>query len=229
MADQRSYMISLVQQTAPKYGIDPQLMISIGMKESGLNPAAVGDGGWSRGAWQIYLKAHNITQAQAHDPVFSTDYAAQFLARLFKRFGNVQDVLSAYNSGKPLAQAPVSTRNYVASILGGEVAGATTGEMAGMSAGQYGQRIAGISLPKPRMRTTPFTAFRAPKQTVRIKLPKSKFKLPEPANQYKIKLPGGSSLAQVTSPKIPTIKPFKVSIPKTTYPKVRLSGLKIGR
>lgn len=58
------------------------------------------------------------------DPYQSIDAAARYLAQLYKKFGNWESTLAAYNWGqgnvarKGLESAPLETRNYVAQILG---------------------------------------------------------------------------------------------------------------
>ena len=212
-------MIEIINEVAPKYGIPVELMVALGQQESGLNPNAVGDGGWSHGAWQIYLKAHTISKEQAHDPQFSTDYAAQFLSRLYKQHGNWPDALAAYNSGKPLAQAPASTQQYVRNILGGS-AGATQSE------GAVGTATLGrgkISGPKPTFRT-PTIKVSKPKAA---KVPKIGLKmnplehLPKPFQYSKIEAPRGSKLYRLTTPTAPPqVGIVKVKMPKPQEYKV---------
>jgi len=216
---------SLVEQIAPTYGVPVKLMLAVGMQESGLNPNAIGDGGDSHGAWQINLPSHpQVTTQQAHDPVFSTNYAAKLLSAGYKKYGNWTDSVSSYNSGKPLPQAPASTRSYVASIaanIKGEVAGA--GAMAGGGAATGGAlgvstKSSQFNLPKPKMRTTPFAKISTPASSaVKFKIPEQKFKLSKSPESYKVRMTGTGS----ANTGIPKISPTMFKIPKTTYPKVK--------
>lgn len=226
MADQRSYMINLINQIAPQYGVPVQLMIAVGMQESGLNSGAVGDGGNSHGAWQIHAPSHpSVSTAQAHDPVFSTNYAAKLLSNGYKKYGNFTDSVSSYNSGQPLPNAPASTQAYVKSIAakmsGGQVAGAATGgiysggQIQGTDMGQQTQEgtIKDFKLPKPpapSMKSTAFKIMSPPKR-------KAMFKLPAPK---KTDLSSGFKPYRIKIPKMPSIPALKIGAPKTRYPTV---------
>lgn len=69
--------ITMIRRIGKEVGLkDVDRAIKIANCESGINPKAIGDHGWSYGIWQIYLKAHpNITKAQAQDPEWSTRWA----------------------------------------------------------------------------------------------------------------------------------------------------------
>lgn len=86
---------------------DPHLRASMlmGTKlESGWNPNAVGDSGWSFGPYQIYLKAHpSVTPAQAKDPAWSTNY---MMGAYKKALGAVPQ--SLWSSNPALAAATVA-------------------------------------------------------------------------------------------------------------------------
>lgn len=68
-----------IREIAAEIGLkNVERALAIARCESGLNPAAVGDHGWSHGIWQIYLKAHpTITKEQAHDVNWSTRWALE--------------------------------------------------------------------------------------------------------------------------------------------------------
>ena len=57
-------------------GVDPQMAVGVAKAESRLNCKAIGDGGKSRGCWQIYGPAHpGVTKEQAHDIIWSTQWS----------------------------------------------------------------------------------------------------------------------------------------------------------
>lgn len=247
MADQRDYMISLINQIAPQYGVPVQLMIAVGMKESGLNTAAVGDGGNSHGAWQIHAPSHpSVSIQQAHDPVFSTNYAAKLLSGGYKKYGNWTDSISSYNSGQPLPNAPASTQAYVKSIAanmsGGQIAGTATGSggMAPQGAltqeaanrmwqelGLVGTATSKVKMPSPTFQMPTPRASKMGKAMVRLKLPTTKMGnfLPKQSKPYEIKAPVGTAAYRLTNPSKPTIglDKFRLKMPQLQQPKVKLS------
>lgn len=61
-------------------GVDVQTALIIAKDESGFNPQAIGDHGTSIGLFQIHLPAHpDISEKQAEDPIFSTEWTMQKL------------------------------------------------------------------------------------------------------------------------------------------------------
>lgn len=193
-----------VNQIAPKYGISPNLMFALGRQESGLNNMAAGDNNRSHGAWQINLDAHpKVTVAQAQNIEWSTNYAANFLSVLYKRYGNNADMLAAYNSGRPLAQAPASTQQYVKNILGGS---GDTGDISGM-AGSLGGSIGGrkMTVRKPTLKTPTIrkTKLQLPKPTPIKAVPSLAKLMPKPQKLYKVVAPQQSSIYRLTEPDLP--------------------------
>lgn len=68
----------LARKTANKYNLDEDKFLWVVGCESSFNPKAVGDGGKSFGAAQIYLPAHpEITEEQAKDPHWALDWMAK--------------------------------------------------------------------------------------------------------------------------------------------------------
>lgn len=70
----------MVISAAATYGLDGSFLTTLEC-ESQLNPSAVGDKGTSFGVAQIHLPDHpEISKAQALDPAFAIDWAAQEFA-----------------------------------------------------------------------------------------------------------------------------------------------------
>ncbi len=67
-----------IRREADRIGVDGEKAVKIAMCESSLIPTIHGDSGESVGLWQIHLPAHpTITEAQAKDPVWSTQWALE--------------------------------------------------------------------------------------------------------------------------------------------------------
>lgn len=86
--------------------------------ESGFNPGAASGAG-AQGIAQIVPRWHPDAPS-ASDPEGQLRWAANYMAGLVRKYGNPQDALSVYNSGRPWAQGQGigETRNYVQKILG---------------------------------------------------------------------------------------------------------------
>ncbi|MBV8148056.1 MAG: transglycosylase SLT domain-containing protein [Candidatus Eremiobacteraeota bacterium] len=92
-----------------RHGIDPALLAAVAAQETG-GPGSnagrnvVGDGGHGHGLFQIDDRSHAFAEtAQALDPGANADYAAGMLSSLVRRYGDLRQALSAYNSGQPNA------------------------------------------------------------------------------------------------------------------------------
>jgi hypothetical protein len=74
-------VVDTITLVAHEHGFaDTEYLFALARCESGLNPGAIGDGGSSRGLWQIHQGYHpTITDEQAHDPVWSTAWTIQKL------------------------------------------------------------------------------------------------------------------------------------------------------
>jgi hypothetical protein len=73
----------LIRYYAAIHGANADDMVAVAMCESSLNPNAVGDItlGTSRGIFQIHKPSHpTITDAQAFDPDWSSEWAARHFA-----------------------------------------------------------------------------------------------------------------------------------------------------
>ena len=68
----------IVEYFATQYNVSARKMLNTMQCESSLNVVAIGDNGNSFGLSQIYLPAHrNITQEQAQDAVFASEFMAK--------------------------------------------------------------------------------------------------------------------------------------------------------
>lgn len=105
---------------AKQEGIDPNLFRRQITQESGWNPRARSHAG-AIGIAQIVPKWH--PNVDPNDPDASLRYAAKHMGQLYRKYGNYQDALSVYNSGRPfkVGRGIEETRNYVAKIMSGGV------------------------------------------------------------------------------------------------------------
>jgi hypothetical protein len=107
-----------------KYGVDPKDLKALAMKESGLNPNAVGavnpNGTQDFGLMQHnskYLAARGLTKETAMDPATAIDKAAELMAQNLKAAGgDKRDAFRRYNGSGPAAEAYA---NDVMRIRGG--------------------------------------------------------------------------------------------------------------
>ena len=120
----------LVQQTAQRYGVDPNLALAVARRESGFNPKAVSPAG-AIGVMQLMPGTAAQYGADPSDPAQNIDAGVRYLRDLLNRYGDVAQALAAYNWGpgnvdKAIARygnawlnaAPPETQAYVAAIAG---------------------------------------------------------------------------------------------------------------
>ncbi len=104
-----------------QYGLPRYLLARVAQAESNYNPNAESHAG-AIGLMQIIPRWH--PGVDPLDPKASIYYAAQYLRKLYNRFGTWPMALAAYNwgqgnlSSKGFDRAPRETRNYVAKIAG---------------------------------------------------------------------------------------------------------------
>lgn len=109
----------LVISSANKYGVDPNLALSVAKAESGLDPNAVS----SKGAVGVMqLNPNSFPGANIYDPATNVDLGVQYLAQMLSRYGDTPTALAAYNAGPgrvdqyggipPFAE----TQDYVAKV-----------------------------------------------------------------------------------------------------------------
>ena len=92
---------SLVQQTAARYSIDPQLVLAVMQAESGFNPGALSPKN-AQGLMQLIPStAARFGVKDAWDPAENIRGGAAYLHWLMRHFsGRVEWVLAAYNAGE---------------------------------------------------------------------------------------------------------------------------------
>lgn len=114
----RFYFKQMSKNAAIRHGIDPNLFAAQITQESGADPRRISGAG-AVGIAQIVPRYH--PNANAWDPRKALDYAARHMAGLVKQYGNYEQALSVYNSGRPNAYknprfAGGETYTYVRSI-----------------------------------------------------------------------------------------------------------------
>lgn len=112
------------EQAEKAYGILPGLLSRIAWQESRFKPDIITgkqiSSAGAVGLMQIVPKWH--PDVNPYDPFASIYYAAEYLSRLHKRFGNWQLAVAAYNWGEGnlkkhgIDNAPLETRNYIKNI-----------------------------------------------------------------------------------------------------------------
>lgn len=114
----------LIDATAARYGLSPQLLESVARRESAFNPRAVSNQG-AQGLMQIMPGTQReLGVTDPFDAAQSLDGGARYLKQMLDRFGGRLDhALAAYNAGpERVTQSggvpPISeTRDYVRRIL----------------------------------------------------------------------------------------------------------------
>lgn len=111
---------ALAAAAARRYGIPVNIFLRQIAQESGFNPNARSSAG-ALGIAQFMPATARGMGVNPLDPRSALFGAARMDAENLRRYGSWQDVLSAYNSGRPWAQGRniAQTRDYVRSILGG--------------------------------------------------------------------------------------------------------------
>lgn len=90
----------------------PRLMASIAVRESGGDPKAVGDGGKSRGAFQVQAKHHGKVPKDVVEQALQSERILDEL--LAENNGNLKRALSAYNGERT---RKVYANNILAEII----------------------------------------------------------------------------------------------------------------
>lgn len=110
-------------QAAQKWGVPENIFLSLVKQESGGNPNAVSSAG-AQGLAQLMPATAEYLGVDPTDPVQNLDGGARYLAEQYRRFGDWNLALAAYNAGpgnvEKYGGVPPfkETQNYVASIMG---------------------------------------------------------------------------------------------------------------
>jgi soluble lytic murein transglycosylase-like protein len=110
-----------ITAAANKYGVDPNLALSVARAESSLDPNAVSSAG-AIGVMQ--LMPSSFPGVNIYDPQTNIDTGVSYLAQMLQRYnGNTTLALAAYNAGPgnvdrfggvpPFAE----TQNYISKVL----------------------------------------------------------------------------------------------------------------
>jgi len=121
----------IVLQASLTHGIEPALIYAVILSESGFDRYAVSHAG-AVGLMQIMPSTAEFIARQRgiefnkemlFDPATNIDFGTYYLARMYKRFGNMREAIAAYNAGEgnvsawrasDLNRIPFTeTRNYV--------------------------------------------------------------------------------------------------------------------
>jgi len=111
--------VSLVTQSAAKYGVPPNIVAAVIEKESSWNKDSVSPAG-ARGLMQLMPQWHTAS----FEPQANVDEGVRYLGAMYQRFGNWNSALAAYNMGPTDydaytaqgRQLPAETREYVKTV-----------------------------------------------------------------------------------------------------------------
>jgi hypothetical protein len=120
-----AYYQNYARLQARRQGIPESVFLRQLKMEAGWRTNATSHAG-AQGIAQI-MPFHDVRpdlpghQRSGRNPEWDIAWAAKHNAQNLKKYGNVRDMLSVYNSGRPWAQAKgiTETKNYVSKILGG--------------------------------------------------------------------------------------------------------------
>ena len=138
-----NYDQSILMRVAQEEGIDPALLNSVVMAESGGNPMAKSPKG-AGGLMQLMpATAQELGVTDVFDPEQNLRGGAKYLRQQLERFGDPSLALAAYNAGPanvdkyggvpPFAE----TQNYIAKILGSQTMADVTQPTAAPTAAPY--------------------------------------------------------------------------------------------
>ena len=138
-----NYDQSILMRVAQEEGIDPALLSSVVMAESGGNPMAKSPKGASGLMQLMPATAQELGVTDVFDPEQNLRGGAKYLRQQLERFGDPSLALAAYNAGpanvdKYQGIPPFEeTQNYIAKILGGQKMADVTQPTAAPSAAPY--------------------------------------------------------------------------------------------
>ena len=112
---------SIVEQTASKYNVEPELISAIIQAESAWNPNAKSPAG-ARGLMQLMpATAKGLGVKNSGDPTQNIEGGTKYFARLLKQYGgNIRKALWGYNAGAgnvKKGRLPEETQKYIPRVL----------------------------------------------------------------------------------------------------------------
>jgi soluble lytic murein transglycosylase-like protein len=119
-------LATLAQEGADQYGLRPELVLGVILKESRGDPGAVGDGGLAIGLMQMHAPAASDVGVNwsdlAGNPELQVLAGSHYLSLQVNRFGDERTALIAYNQGAGVASNPADPRyatgaRYADSVL----------------------------------------------------------------------------------------------------------------
>jgi RHS repeat-associated protein len=131
--DRANQMWDTIENAADSHNIDPAMLAAIAVRETGVRNIPQRGGGMGRGIFQIDLGAHpNVTEAQAYNPTFAANYAANLLD------SNMNTLAAAHPNLNPaqLLQATAASYNFGTKNISGNpntIDVGTTGNNYGMN------------------------------------------------------------------------------------------------
>lgn len=100
----RQAVLPLVEYTAKRHAVDPELVDAVIRAESGYNPAAISQKG-AAGLMQLMpATARQLGAADRFNPVENLEAGVKLLKQLRERYGDDRLALAAYNAGEGAVQ-----------------------------------------------------------------------------------------------------------------------------
>jgi len=111
----------LYQKYGQQYGVDPQLLKAQGKQESNFDPDAKGPAtpyGRAQGIAQLIPDtASRLNVDDPYDPDKAIEAQAKLMAENIKKYGNINDAISAYHGGTDRDNWGSKTQDYTAKVL----------------------------------------------------------------------------------------------------------------
>ncbi len=117
----RQWLVLLLLRASHRWGVDPELVMSVAVTESGLRQDAVSPRG-AVGVMQVMPATARAYGADPYDTIQNIEVGVRYLSELLARYrGDVQLALAAYNAGPSRVRNSVpairETRNYVRRVV----------------------------------------------------------------------------------------------------------------